>query len=73
MTFKQHWEKTDVNHTMPAEIIDGMLALAFPKRAIHSKELIAGGCANLNYRISQTPHENPVILRIYLPAVPATL
>nr|HAT8713242.1 phosphotransferase [Legionella jordanis] len=66
MTFKQHWEKTDVNHTLPDEIVDGMLALAFPKQKIHSKELISGGCANLNYRITLVFHEKPKILRIYL-------
>lgn len=66
MTFKQNWEKTDLNYQLSAEMIDGMLALAFPEQKVHSKELISGGCANLNYRITLAPHEKPKILRVYL-------
>lgn len=66
MTFKQNWEKADLNLQLPEEVIDVMLSLAFPGAKIHLKELISGGCANLNYRITRTPDEEPVILRIYL-------
>jgi Ser/Thr protein kinase RdoA (MazF antagonist) len=66
VTFKHNWEKADINHQVPEEMIDAILTLAFPKQKIHSQELISGGCANLNYRIRLTTHENPKILRIYL-------
>jgi hypothetical protein len=59
VTFKQNWEKANVNHQLPEEMIDAMLTLAFPKQKIYSKELISGGCANLNYRITPITHEKP--------------
>lgn len=64
--FKATWEKTSVTHQFPNGMVEKMVCLAYPDQKLISRELIAGGCANLNYKI-QLEHENqPLILRVYL-------
>jgi aminoglycoside phosphotransferase (APT) family kinase protein len=66
MTFKQNWEKTDQHYDISPQTIEGMVALAFPRRKLVSHEIISGGCANLNIRITLQDKEQPYILRVYL-------
>lgn len=66
MTFKQHWEKAELQQQLPEDVIDGMLTLAFPGEKIYSRQVISGGCANLNYRLELKSDKQPIILRIYL-------
>ncbi len=64
--FKSEWEKTSVTHRLPQGMVETMVRLAYHDQALTAWELIAGGCANLNYKI-QLEHENhPLILRVYL-------
>lgn len=64
--FKVDWEKTSVTRQLPEGAAETMVRLAYPDQTLISYELIAGGCANLNYKI-QLEHENqPLILRVYL-------
>ena len=64
--FKATWEKTSVTHQFPNGMVEKMVCLAYPDKKLISRELIAGGCANLHYKI-QLEHENqPLILRVYL-------
>lgn len=51
MIFKLDWEKTDITHQLPHGTVEHMLNLVFPEKALQSCSLIAGGCANLNYKI----------------------
>jgi aminoglycoside phosphotransferase (APT) family kinase protein len=66
MTFKQNWEKTDQYYDISLRTIAGMVALAFPESKLVSHEVISGGCANLNIKITLEERDRPYILRIYL-------
>ena len=66
--FKVNWEKTSITYQLPKGMVEKMLSLAYPDKKLTSFELIADGCANLNYKI-QLQNETqpwPLILRIYL-------
>lgn len=64
--FKANWEKTSTTHKLPDGMVEQMVAIAYPDRKLFSYELIAGGWANLNFKIYLKGEEKPVILRIYL-------
>lgn len=64
--FKANWEKTSVTHQLPEHLIEQMVKLAYPTQEIISRELISGGCANLNIKIQLKDDAVPMILRIYL-------
>lgn len=64
--FKADWEKTSVRHTLPEGMVEKMLSLAYPNKTLTAHVLIAGGCANLNYKIQLEYEKHPLILRIYL-------
>lgn len=64
--FKENWEKTSVKHQMPEGVIKKMVQVAYPNKILISHELIAGGCANLNFKILFQNENSPLILRIYL-------
>ena len=64
--FKVDWEKTRVTYQLPEGTIEKMVSLAYPDKQLTSFELIAGGCANLNYKIQLENQNHPLILRIYL-------
>ena len=49
--FKVDWEKTSVRYQLPEGMVEKMVRLAYPDKKLTSFELIAGGCANLNYKI----------------------
>tara|TARA_Y100001968_G_C19452332_1_gene769552 strand:- start:8277 stop:9266 length:990 start_codon:yes stop_codon:yes gene_type:complete len=68
LTFKQSWEKTDLQIQLPTKSINAMLKMAFPHKEISSYQLIYGGCANLNYKVQVkgSDDEVPYLLRIYL-------
>lgn len=66
MIFKLDWEKTDVMHQLPKVIVEKMVYLGFPDKTLQSSSLIAGGCANLNFKIQLENEPNPFILRVYL-------
>lgn len=66
MTFKQNWEKTDQHYSISPQTIEGMVALAFPQSKLISHEVISGGCANLNIKITLQDKKQPYILRVYL-------
>lgn len=66
MTFKQNWEKTDQHYDISPQTIEGMVALAFPQHKLASYEVISGGCANLNIKITLEGKDQPYILRVYL-------
>jgi hypothetical protein len=64
--FKANWEKTSVTYQLPEGIVEKMVRLAYPDKKFTSSELIAGGCANLNYKIQLKDEKHPLILRVYL-------
>lgn len=64
--FKVNWEKTSITYQLPKGMVEKMLSLAYPYKKLTSFELIAGGCANLNYKIQLENENHPLILRIYL-------
>ena len=66
MTFKQNWEKTDQQVTLPNEVITTMVKQAFPDDTLDAYELISGGCANLNIKINMMSGRLTFLLRVYL-------
>ncbi len=64
--FKVDWEKTSVTYQLPEGAVEKMVYLAYPNKKLISSELIAGGCANLNYKIRLEDEKYPLILRVYL-------
>jgi hypothetical protein len=64
--FKADWEKTSVTYQLPEGMVEKMVRLAYPDKKLTSSELIAGGCANLNFKIQLENEKHPVILRVYL-------
>jgi GrpB-like predicted nucleotidyltransferase (UPF0157 family)/Ser/Thr protein kinase RdoA (MazF antagonist) len=64
--FKVDWEKTSITYQLPEGMVEKMVSLAYPDKKLTSFELIAGGCANLNYKIQLQNETQPLILRIYL-------
>jgi aminoglycoside phosphotransferase (APT) family kinase protein len=66
MTFKQNWEKTEQQISLPNTTIETMLKLAFPNKKLSSYSIISGGCANLNVKIILEKEDLPFILRVYL-------
>ncbi len=64
--FKIDWEKTSSHSKVPQDIIEKMIQTACPDQKLLSHELIAGGCANLNYKIILADSVPPLLLRIYL-------
>lgn len=66
MIFKADWEKTDTIHKLPAGMVEEMAHCAYPDKKLEFYNLIAGGCANLNFKIQFENESNPFILRVYL-------
>ena len=66
MIFKNKWEKTNKNFKLENLEIQSMLKVAFPEKSLLSSEVISGGCANFNIKVSIEDHSVPYILRIYL-------
>jgi hypothetical protein len=64
--FKADWEKTSATHQLPEGLVEKMLRLAYLNKKLISYELIAGGCANLNFKILLEYDKSFLILRIYL-------
>lgn len=64
--FKADWEKTSVTHTLPQGIVEQMLRLAYRDKKLIAYDLMAGGCANLNFKILLEDETQPLILRVYL-------
>ena len=64
--FKVEWEKTSVAYQLPEGMAEKMVRLVYPDKKLTSTELIAGGCANLNYKIQLENEQKPLILRVYL-------
>lgn len=64
--FKNNWEKTSALHPLPKSTVEHMARLAYPGKKLISCELLAGGCANLNYKILVSDEQKPLILRVYL-------
>ncbi len=64
--FKNSWEKINLSYQLSKDMVEEMVRLVYPHKKVLSHSLIAGGCANLNYKI-QLEHKNqPLILRVYL-------
>jgi len=66
MTFKQEWEKTDQRVQIPFSLVQEMVREAFPQKTLLSHEIISGGCANLNLKLTLKDESKPFILRIYV-------
>lgn len=71
--FKNNWEKTDLQVALPETIIQKVIQLAYPQKALLLCEKIAGGCANLNFKIQFKNEPYPFILRVYLRDVDAAI
>lgn len=63
---KADWEKTGETAPVDDAVLRAMAAQAMPGRKVESLQLIPGGCANLNARVTFSGLSAPVILRIYL-------
>ncbi|MBA3813309.1 MAG: phosphotransferase [Alphaproteobacteria bacterium] len=66
MTFKSHWEKTDQNVPILGEKIQEMVSQALRGTRLLAHEIISGGCANLNVKLTLSNKPAHRILRIYL-------
>ena len=66
MVFKIDWEKSQTQHKLPDNLPQKMIELAFPNEKVILLDLIAGGCANINYKVEFKANKKPVILRIHL-------
>ncbi len=66
MTFKTRWEKAKNQYSVPPEIVEKMVDLAYPTSQLISYSILEGGCANLNIKIHLDDQEEPLLLRIYL-------
>ncbi|HQS84824.1 MAG TPA: aminoglycoside phosphotransferase family protein [Alphaproteobacteria bacterium] len=66
MTFKQNWEKADTHHTIPADLVKGIVNFVYPSQKLISQKIISGGCANLNIKICLEGDETPRLVRLYL-------
>jgi Ser/Thr protein kinase RdoA (MazF antagonist)/GNAT superfamily N-acetyltransferase len=64
--FKVEWEKTSVIDQLPEGMAQTMVRLAYPDQTVVSCALMAGGCANLHYKIQLENEHQPLILRVYL-------
>jgi aminoglycoside phosphotransferase (APT) family kinase protein len=64
--FKEAWEKTSITHHLPSGTVEKMVQFCFPNRKLISYDLIAGGCANLNFKVQIENEKSPVLLRVYL-------
>ena len=66
MPFKAEWEKTSTEVYLTQSVIERMIECAFTAKKPLSYELIAGGCANLNFKILLENRRSSFILRVYL-------
>lgn len=66
MIFKLDWEKTDTIAKLPTGLVEKMAHCAYPNKLLQSYNLIAGGCANLNFKIQFENELESYILRVYL-------
>jgi aminoglycoside phosphotransferase (APT) family kinase protein len=66
LVFKQDWEKTDQQIELPPSIIERMIRAAFPVSKSYTYDVISGGCANLNIKVTLKDNDETYILRIYL-------
>jgi hypothetical protein len=64
--FKAEWEKTSVTCPLTEGLIKKMVRLAYSNKKLICYELIAGGCANLNFKVLLEGEKHPLILRVYL-------
>lgn len=64
--FKVDWEKTSVIYQLREGMVEHMVRLAYPDKKLISHESIAGGCANLNFKLQLEKEKHPLILRVYL-------
>lgn len=64
--FKADWEKTSATYKLPGGMVEKMVCLAYPDKKLSSHQLIAGGCANLNFKIQLENEKHPLVLRVYL-------
>ncbi len=53
-------------YQMPEGMVEKMVQLAYPDEKLISYALIAGGCANLNFKIQLKDEKHLMILRVYL-------
>jgi aminoglycoside phosphotransferase (APT) family kinase protein len=66
MIFKANWEKAHEFHVLSTNIVDNMMAVAYPDRKIILQTMVSDGCANLNFKIQLDGDIEPLLLRIYL-------
>lgn len=65
MTFKQNWEKTESQHKLPDDVIEGITHSSINDE-VESYSIVSGGCANLNIKIKLKSNNPSLLLRIYL-------
>lgn len=66
MTFKANWEKAHDQHPLNDTLIKKILKEACPNTPIKHYEIIAGGCANINIKLTLENPKSLTLLRIYL-------
>ncbi len=66
MTFKQNWEKADQQHKLPDNLVSEIVLKIYPEKKLKSYQIISGGCANLNLKLTFKNEDEPLLLRIYL-------
>lgn len=67
MTFKREWEKFSEYTVVSDRDIRAIVTHALPARTLSAYEILPGGCANLNIKLSFTDQRDPhiAILRLY--------
>jgi aminoglycoside phosphotransferase (APT) family kinase protein len=64
MTFKSNWEKPSQTILLEKRVLAAMIKKALPSKPPISYEILSGGCANLNIKL--TLHDKNLLLRVYL-------
>ncbi len=62
---QEGWERRHAALALDAAPIAALLQPAFPDRAVLSAELLSGGLANTNYKVTLAGLHEPVVLRLF--------
>ena len=59
MTFKREWEKFSEYTVVSDRDIRAIVAHTLPTRTLSAYEILPGGCANINIKLSFADQRNP--------------
>jgi aminoglycoside phosphotransferase (APT) family kinase protein len=62
---KEGWSRAKASEALPLDVVQRLVARAFPRHRLASAELLAGGLSNSNFKLRLDPDTDPIVLRIY--------